>query len=101
MYCAKHQYKGLPECKECRIEDLEKQLRSVMPRGEIFNLLKEVESDERLHYKSVDVYTNAPLALEQLTLETKSDVLRKILKMPFCEHNKDTGRWEEIVKTKE
>ncbi len=67
-----------------------------MTKGRMEKWLKEIESDERLHYKSADIYTNAPLALEQLALETKSDVLRHILGKPFCRHNPETGKWEEL-----
>ena len=63
---------------------------------EIIKWLQRIESDERLHYKSADVYTNAPLAFEQMGMETKSDVLRTILGFPLCQHNKKTGKWEPI-----
>ena len=48
-------------------------------RTEIEAKLKEVESDERLTYKSATVFENAPLALTQLELETKVSVLRWVL----------------------
>ncbi len=58
--------------------------------------LKNVESDDRLHYEPANVFVNAPLALEQLRMETMSDTLRRVLGLPLCRHNKETGRWEEI-----
>ena len=71
----------------------------MMTKKEIRIWLEKVESDERIHMKSADVVTNAPLALGQMGLETTSDVLRTILGLPGCNHNPQTGRWE--VKEKE
>jgi hypothetical protein len=42
--------------------------------------LKEVESDARLGYTPATIVENAPLALIQLELETKRDLLKWILK---------------------
>ncbi len=48
-------------------------------KKEIEEKLKKVESDERLHYPSADVFTNAPLALIQVELESQRDILKWIL----------------------
>lgn len=61
-------------------------------KKEILQWLRKIESDERLHYPSACIVINAPLALEQMSMETKSDVLRTILGMPLCCHN-PKGRW--------
>jgi hypothetical protein len=71
----------------------------MMTEKEIRIWLEKVESDERIHYHSANVVTNAPLALEQMGLETTSDVLRRILGLPLCQHNPETGGWK--VKEKE
>ena len=60
----------------------------------ILHLLSEIEADERLNMKPASVKINAPLALIQLSLEAQSDVLRTILQLPMCKHNKETGKWE-------
>lgn len=46
---------------------------------EIENKLNQIMSDDRLTYPSATVFENAPLALIQLELETKRDVLRWVL----------------------
>ncbi len=48
-------------------------------KKEIEARLKEVESDERLHYPSADIFSNAPLALIQVALENQRDILKWIL----------------------
>lgn len=47
--------------------------------SEILAALAKVEADSRLRQKSATVFENAPLALIQLELETKRDVLRWVL----------------------
>jgi len=49
---------------------------------EVFEMLQEVEADKRLHYKSADVFINAPLALIQVELTCRANLLRKILDLP-------------------
>lgn len=49
---------------------------------EIEAILIEVENDERLYYKTAIVFSNAPLALIQCSLEVRSSLLRKILDKP-------------------
>lgn len=46
---------------------------------EIQQKIDEIMSDERLHYKVADVFTNAPLALIQLSLEVKIEILSWVL----------------------
>jgi hypothetical protein len=46
---------------------------------EIRARLAEIEADSRLRQKSATVFENAPLALIQLELESKRDVLRWVL----------------------
>ncbi len=48
-------------------------------KQEIQEKLFDVEKDERLSYPTATVIENAPLALIQLSLETKRDILRWIL----------------------
>ncbi len=48
-------------------------------KQEIQEKLFDVEKDERLGYPAATVVENAPLALIQLSLETKRDILRWIL----------------------
>ena len=62
-----------------------------MTEKEIRAWLEKVESDERIHMKSADVVTNAPLALEQMRLETSSYLLRRILGQPHFQHNPAIG----------
>jgi hypothetical protein len=46
--------------------------------------LAEVEADGRLHYPPADVRIDAPLALDQLCMETEAATLRWVLNMgPF------------------
>ncbi len=70
----------------------------MMTKKEIRIWLEKVEKDSRIHMKSADVVTNAPLALEQMALETTGDVLRRIMGLPGCNHNPETARWEVKVK---
>ena len=51
-------------------------------------LLEEVEKDERLYYKSATISINAPLALIQLSLETRVNALREVLEMPILNFEK-------------
>ena len=46
---------------------------------EIKELLYKLQSDERLSYPSADVWTNAPLALIQVELESKVNILKWVL----------------------
>ena len=48
-------------------------------QAQIEEMLKEVMADERLGYPTATVFENAPLAMVQLELETKRDLLREIL----------------------
>ncbi len=43
--------------------------------------IKEIDEDERFHYKSADVFSNAPLALIQVSLESRMQILKKVRKM--------------------
>ena len=63
----------------------------MMTTKEIRIWLEKAEKDSRIHMKSADTTTNAPLALEQMALETTSDVLRKILGLPGC--NQQPADW--------
>ena len=55
-------------------------------KKEIEEMLKSIMSDERLSYPTATIDINAPLALIQLSLESKRDILKWVL---------------DIVKTKE
>ena len=46
---------------------------------DIIEKLEELKKDERLYYKTADVFTNAPLALMQLSMETQVNTLEWIL----------------------
>ena len=52
---------------------------SLRPQSEIEAKLKELESDVRLTYKTATVFENAPLALIQLELESKINMLKWVL----------------------
>ena len=45
--------------------------------------LKRLEDDERLWYETAPIQINAPLALVQIELKTKSDMLRWCLQLSF------------------
>lgn len=60
----------------------------MISQEQIQGMLTEVENDERLYYPAADVFSNAPLALIQVQLETKSSLLRSILEMPKLDLNK-------------
>lgn len=46
--------------------------------------LQELKKDERIaKYPSADVFTNAPLALEQVALGTKINTLEWVLELPL------------------
>lgn len=49
-------------------------------KKEIINKIKELEEDERMGYKRASVFSNAPLALIQLSIQTKIDSLKWTLK---------------------
>lgn len=50
---------------------------------EILAQLNELKSDERLTYKSADIFGNAPLALIQLGLENRVNTLEWVLGLPM------------------
>ena len=45
--------------------------------------LKELKSDERIYYSTATVFENAPLALIQVQLGTKINLLEKYLGLPI------------------
>jgi hypothetical protein len=49
---------------------------------EIQQKLDEIMTDERLYYKSATIFSNAPLALIQLSLEVKLEILSWVLEQP-------------------
>lgn len=49
---------------------------------EIQGKIDEIMSDERLHYKLATIRENAPLALTQLSLEVKLEILSWVLEKP-------------------
>jgi len=51
----------------------------MLTEEKIIEMLAELEQDERLAYKTANVFSNAPLALIQYSIESKIDVLRQIL----------------------
>jgi hypothetical protein len=56
---------------------------------EILKKLNEVCSDERLSYEPANVFTNAPLALIQTSLETQRDILQWVLNIDKKDKKKD------------
>ncbi len=40
--------------------------------------IKEIDADERFHYKPANVIINAPLALIQVELDSKMQILKKV-----------------------
>jgi len=43
--------------------------------------IAEIDADERHHYKPADVRVNAPLALEQVGMSSRMQVLKKVLEL--------------------
>lgn len=50
-----------------------------MDKIEIEGRINEILSDERLAYKTANVFTNAPLALVQISLQTELHTLQKVI----------------------
>jgi hypothetical protein len=50
---------------------------------EIHKRINEILSDGRLSYKTADIFTNAPLALIQLEMETELHILENVLELPL------------------
>jgi hypothetical protein len=50
---------------------------------EIHKRINEILTDERLSYKTADIFTNAPLALIQLEMETELHILENVLELPL------------------
>ena len=50
-----------------------------MNKTQIKARIDEILSDERLSYKSADVFINAPLALIQLSMETELHTLQRVI----------------------
>lgn len=50
---------------------------------EVEKMLAEAKADERLAYKPADVFTNAPLALIQVSLEAQVHTLERVLGLPL------------------
>lgn len=71
--------------KEHRATPGSKQLRDVLvgtgtrTRAEVQAKLAEIEADERFHYKAANVLVNAPLALIQVELKARHEVLTWML----------------------
>lgn len=55
---------------------------------EILKRIKEIKSDERLSYESADIFSNAPLALIQLSMKTELHTLEKVLQIPLTNFKK-------------
>lgn len=45
--------------------------------------IDEILADDRLSYKTADVFINAPLALIQLSMEIELHALQKVLEVPL------------------
>lgn len=52
------------------------------PERELSTLLRVLKEDERLYYSTATVFANAPLALVQLELSVKINLLEQILELP-------------------
>lgn len=50
--------------------------------------IHEIISDERLSYPAADIFSNAPLALIQLAMETELHSLEKVLEIPLTNFHK-------------
>ena len=57
-------------------------------KNEIKKKLNRVLNDERLWYECADVYSNAPLALIQMGLETERDTLLWVLNLKYSDIKK-------------
>lgn len=51
----------------------------MMTKIEIESRINEILSDERIAYKTANVFTNAPLALIQIGLQTELHTLQKVI----------------------
>lgn len=49
--------------------------------------IDEILSDDRLSYGAADVFTNAPLALIQLSMEVELHALQRVLEVPLTDFN--------------
>lgn len=54
-----------------------------MNEEQIKSRISEILSDERMSYKTANLFTNAPLALIQLGMETELHTLQKVLGLPL------------------
>ena len=50
-----------------------------MDKEQINARINEILADERISYKTADIFSNAPLALIQLSLEVELHTLQKVL----------------------
>jgi hypothetical protein len=62
-----------------------------MSKEEIQNRIDMILSDERIAYKTASVFTNAPLALIQLSLMTELHTLQKVIGQPLTNIKKLRG----------
>lgn len=54
-----------------------------MKEEQIKARINEILADERMSYKSANVFSNAPLALIQFGMETELHTLQKVLGVPL------------------
>ena len=66
----------------------------MMNRRQLRIWLRKVEKDPRINQRSADAVEKPQLALEQMGLETTSDVLRRVLGLPGAFHNPIDGTWQ-------
>lgn len=54
-----------------------------MNQEQIFKRIAEILNDARLSYKTAIVFSNAPLALVQISLEVELHTLQKVIGVPL------------------
>jgi len=62
-----------------------------MNQEQIQKRIDEILSDERLSYKTANVFTNAPLALIQYGLTAELHTLQRVIGQPLTDINKLRG----------
>jgi hypothetical protein len=70
------------KAQEAIVEEFERRVRMLnIGKKQIVGRVAELNADERLGYPPADVFSNAPLALVQVQLETEVRALKWVLKV--------------------
>lgn len=63
----------------------------MLTEKQIKKRIAEILSDERLSYRTADIFTNAPLALIQVAYETEVHTLQEVLEIELTDFKKLRG----------